>query len=282
MMQCDWLTELDKKVIEQRLNKVNAICGCSSYIVNNITKCFPSIEGNASVLYNGCNITFFKSDNRIRSLAQKLKDRMNLGNRPLLLYVGRIEPEKGLHVLLTAMGNILSIFPDTILLIIGSISSQPPRYTFLKGNTTELDHLEQLRIGYATYLNNLISPYKENILLLGKIPHYDLPIYYNLADIFVHPAIWNEPFGMVITEAMACSCPVVSTKVGGIKEIVVDGETGYLALPNSVESLQDAIISGLKSHRQLRRMGRNARKRVEGHFSWQHTYSKMMDIINDL
>lgn len=282
VMQCDWLIEMNRKIIERRLNKVNAICGCSSYIANNIKDYFPAIQHKTSVLYNASNVTLFKSDEQNRGEAQRLRKRMNLENAHVLLYVGRIEPEKGLHLLLRAMGRILSILPNTVLLIIGSVSSQPPSYRFLKRNRRGLDQFERIRSRYGTYLNSLMNDYTDNIIHLGKVPHYELPIYYNLADMFVHPAIWNEPFGMVITEAMACSCPVVSTKVGGIKEIVVHGETGYLAVPNSIESLQHAIITGLNNHNHLKQMGLNARKRVEENFTWEHTYSRLRDIIYDL
>src|SRR5467141_3032121 len=110
---------------------------------------------------------------------------------------------------------------------------------------------------------------------------------YSHAAVFVCPSIY-EPFGIINLEAMACETPVVATAVGGIKEVVVDGETGFLVpLEQMKESPFEAInpekfardlatrINQLMSDRDLRaRFGRAGRKRAEQNFSWSAIAAK--------
>jgi glycosyltransferase involved in cell wall biosynthesis len=104
---------------------------------------------------------------------------------------------------------------------------------------------------------------------------------YSHAAVFICPSIY-EPFGIINLEAMACETAVVASAVGGIREVVVDGETGFLVpLEQMKESPFDAIepekfardlarrVNELMKDRQLReRFGKSGRKRVEEHFSW--------------
>ncbi len=81
--------------------------------------------------------------------------------------------------------------------------------------------------------------------------------------------MWNEPFGMTLADAMAFGCPVVSTRAGGIPEIVVDGETGLLAEPGDPTSLARAIVELARDPAMRREMGRQGRARRAAHFTWE-------------
>lgn len=101
---------------------------------------------------------------------------------------------------------------------------------------------------------------------------------YRSANIFVLPSL-GETFGLSIMEAMAMRLPVVTTNIGAIPELVVDGETGILIPPNSPDALNDAIRRLQKDHDLRIRMGNAGRKRVEEFFGSTVTYRRLMHLI---
>ncbi len=86
------------------------------------------------------------------------------------------------------------------------------------------------------------------------------------ADIFAHPAIWEEAFGLVIAEAMASECAVVASRVGGIPEVILNEESGLLVTAGNVAELADALGRLIRDPHLRARLGRNARARVEARF----------------
>jgi starch synthase len=107
------------------------------------------------------------------------------------------------------------------------------------------------------------------------------------ATVFVCPSIY-EPFGLVILEAMACETPVVASRVGGIPEIVVEGETGYLVdfdpadLDGFAAALADRIEKLLKDTSLAARMGKAGRERVLQHFGWPAIASRTVELYDRL
>ena len=89
---------------------------------------------------------------------------------------------------------------------------------------------------------------------------------YSMSSIFVCPSIWQEAFGAVIPEAMACGIPVVATRVGGIPEIVIDKVTGILVPPGDSEAIADACINILNNDKLIFYMTKEAKKRVKDLF----------------
>ena len=105
---------------------------------------------------------------------------------------------------------------------------------------------------------------------------------YQSADIFVNPVIWEEPFGLVNIEAMATGLPVISSKVGGITEIVVEGETGLLIPPNNIQALVEAIERLLDDEKLRVKMGKEGRRRVERFFTWETHVNKLISLYNKM
>jgi starch synthase len=133
------------------------------------------------------------------------------------------------------------------------------------------------------------------IWLAETVPRNDLIAVYSQAAVFVCPSIY-EPFGLINLEAMACGTPVVASAVGGIPEVVLDGETGLLVPFRSTgprdsepeqpdrfaEDLAEAVNKLLSDPEVLAKMGRAARKRVERHFSWDRIAQKTMDYYRNV
>lgn len=93
--------------------------------------------------------------------------------------------------------------------------------------------------------------------------------FYRQADIFCAPSTWEEPFGLVAVEAMATGRPCVVSDVGGLQDIVVHGETGYIFDRNSAAALAEALAPLLDDAALRRRMGDAGRRRVEEHYTWE-------------
>jgi alpha-maltose-1-phosphate synthase len=127
------------------------------------------------------------------------------------------------------------------------------------------------------------------------VPKEDVIALYSHAEVFVCPSVY-EPFGIINLEAMACETPVVAAAVGGIPEIVVDGETGILvsfepegggsAEPRDPEgysrALAKAVNALMDAPERRKSMGKAARKRVVEHFSWRHIADVTLDFYRDL
>lgn len=179
-------------------------------------------------------------------------------DEPVVVYVGRIEPLKGIDVLIRAAAQ--TDFPFR-LLIVGGDGKDSARKEELKGLAAD--------VGIA-----------QRVTFLDAVPHRDLPLYYNAADICVVPSYY-ESFGLVAVEAMACGTPVIASRVGGLKETVLDGRTGYLVPWRCPEPFAERLELLLSNEALRRSMGREARLAAE-RFRWSEVAAKVEDVYHDL
>lgn len=108
----------------------------------------------------------------------------------------------------------------------------------------------------------------------GWLPFDSIPRLYRQADICVFPSLWPEPFGLVAVEAMSAARPVIASNTGGLKEVVVDGVTGFLVKPGDSDELAEKIDILLEDGRLRKKMGRNGRKRAEEKYEWEKIMRK--------
>lgn len=100
------------------------------------------------------------------------------------------------------------------------------------------------------------------------------PLYYKAADVFILPSTMNtESFGIVNLEAMACGVPIVASNIGGIPDIVKDGENGLLVQPKNTEALANAIIYLLENEDMKKKLGLNGKMKVKN-YSWEKIAEK--------
>lgn len=270
-MHCDWLVELEPKRVERRLRSVDAVTGCSRYIAEGVARSFPAYAERCHPLHNGSDTMRFAGAEDMDPRVRALRESLGLGDAPVLLFTGRVCPEKGVHVLIEAMERVRAELPRATLLVVGAISGQPPSPLWFRAPDATLRELERLRADYGERLRAAAEPHGDHVRLLGAVPNDQLAPYYAAADVFVHPAIWNEPFGMTLTEAMACGRPVVSTRAGGIPEVVQEGETGLLADPGDPVTLADGLLELLRDPARAKQMGALGFARVRATFTWEHT-----------
>ena len=104
---------------------------------------------------------------------------------------------------------------------------------------------------------------------------------YSHAAAFICPSVY-EPFGIINLEAMACKAPVIASRVGGIKEVVVDGETGFLVTPDDPRELAERIKFALNNPELTAKFKENGRERVERYFSWGSIAKRTVDLYQQL
>ena len=103
---------------------------------------------------------------------------------------------------------------------------------------------------------------KDFVIFLGNILYENLPKFYNACDALLLPSL-IDPSPSVILEAMSCGKPVIGSKVGGIDEVLIDRETGYLFDPNNYKELSLLLRKVVESPEIIQKFGKNSRKRIE-------------------
>ena len=206
-MHCEWLTQLPDGVVRDRVRHADAIVGCSDYIARAFASRYPAFAGQTGTLYNGVDSSSFRPDPDPRPTSA--------GHGPLLLYVGRISPEKGLHDLLDAFELVLRHHPEAELEIIGPDSVTPePFLVALSADPL----VRALRVHYesdypAVLRRQARSRFGDRVRFAGAVPHRQLPEHYRRADLVVNPSL-SESFGMSLIEAAACGTPAVACAAG--------------------------------------------------------------------
>ena len=191
-------------------------------------------------------------------------------DKRMLLFVGRIEPLKGIDTLLRALAELKDrgVFDrhNLQLSVIGGDASVSESQM-----TREMARLNRLRreLGLKDFVN-----------FLGKKDQGTLPYYYSAADIVVVPSHY-ESFGMVALEAMACGTPVVASQVGGLAYLIKDGETGYHVPDQDPIALSDQLIAILDDDALYQRMSQNAAEYAKD-FSWQVIAEQMVDLYKEI
>jgi D-inositol-3-phosphate glycosyltransferase len=166
------------------------------------------------------------------------RQRLGLDDRPVLLWVGRMAPIKGLDTLLDTVARLREGGQDMRLLVVGGDADEPT-----SGHEISLRH-RIARLGLV-----------DSVRFVGPQPQSVLPRYYAAADLTVLPSYY-ESFGMVALEAMACGSPVIASRVGGLITTIRDGVTGFLVRDGDVGALAERIES-LVADPELRwRLGR--------------------------
>lgn len=179
---------------------------------------------------------------------------------PLLLYVGRLQPIKGLETLLDAM---TALDGAAQLLIVGGDQDEPEN-------------------GHADYLRERVSVLglRERVSFLGAQPQERLRLFYAAADATVMPSYY-ESFGMVALEAMACGSPVIASRVGGLTTTVRDGVTGFLVPEGDAGALAERVALLLEDRGRRALLGREAQRWAAEH-RWPCVAEAVCRLYSDL
>ena len=183
--------------------------------------------------------------------------------RPVLLFVGRIQPLKGLDIAVEALAVLRRSHRDARLLVVGGASGS--------GGEAELRRVQAaVRAAGLQAQVNLVPPQ----------PHHLLSTYYRSADVCLVPSR-SESFGLVALEAAACGVPVVAADVGGLRTLVDHGRTGFRVVGRDPSEYAAAVRSLLEDPALAESMGRRGAE-MASRYSWTATAGRLRRIFEDL
>jgi len=240
------------KLEEESTKNATLTVTISKYSSEKIVHFYGVNKKQIRIVPNGVDIQRYKPSKS----CETLKRQIGIDSKLCVLFVGRLIPRKGLTFLVEAAKRVVKEYPQTIFLIVGD----GPLKQHL------VSHLEKI---------NLSS----NFVFLGDVDESMLPALYNCADVFALPSI-QEGQGIVLLEAQATAKPVVAFDVGGVREAVLDKESGLLTKPDSNE-LADAIMKLLSSWSLREKMGIKGRKFIVENFSWDICAQKLFQVYQE-
>ncbi|OXT06768.1 glycogen synthase [Thermoanaerobacterium thermosaccharolyticum] len=233
------------------IEAADRIIAVSNDSKKDIMKCYNVPEDKIEVIYNGIDLNQYKKTDS--NIARK---KYGIDGR-YILFVGRISRQKGIIHLIDAVKYL----PQDVKVVLCASSPDTEEI--------KMEMEEKVKLyPNIIWIDKMVT--KEEIIEL-----------YSNAEVFVCPSIY-EPFGIINLEAMACNTPVVASATGGIKEVVVDGETGFLVEPGNPEDLAEHIKKLLDDRELAATFGANGRKRVEEMFSWESIAKKTYDMYEDV
>jgi glycosyltransferase involved in cell wall biosynthesis len=174
-------------------------------------------------------------------------------------FVGELREKKGLSTLLSAYAQICKK-QSVSLLIVGEIRDGEDKKLF-----------DDFRITHP----------KLSITVTGHIPHSDMPAYYSLMDVFVHPSL-RDGMPNAVLEAMACGKTVIATPVGGVKDVIEDDVNGMLVNVNDAEGLAEKAAEALSQPEKRESIGRAARAAVLHRFTLEKELLANLKIYQSL
>jgi glycosyltransferase involved in cell wall biosynthesis len=244
---------LQTYALSRYYKRCDLIAPISNFLKTQLMEYHNINEHKLAVVPNGVDCSLFKPSSKKR---KELREKENLDEKIFVFSAGRLVREKGFHILIKSISK--SQFREKIILGIAGD-------------------------GYFRNTLKLLSK-KLNVQtkFFGLLENSSLVDYYCGADIFVTPSLWQEPFGIVNIEAMACECPVIATSTGGIPEIVEDRKTGFLYSPHDVNSLRNKIDFLIQNQQCAKKLGKNARKKVIKEYNWDILIKKWIALYKSL
>lgn len=263
----DFTVWLEKTAIEM----ADRVIAVSKETKADILNHFDVPEEKVPVIYNGID----PDEYRPLQAPEKLQAHGVDPDRPYVLFVGRITRQKGIVHLVNAIRHF---DPETQVVLCAGAPDTPA----IKEEMALAVEKAKTQNPHVVWIEEMVDDTTKIAL-------------YSHATVFCCPSIY-EPFGIINLEAMACETPVVASKVGGMKEVIVEGETGsFVELEQQRESpfeavdpdtfardLAEAINKLMGDSEQCERMGKAGRQRVIEHFSWSAIAKQTLDLYEEV
>jgi glycosyltransferase involved in cell wall biosynthesis len=273
----------------RRLTMSDALVTCSDYVTSRWRERFSSASARIHTLGNGVDLERFRPHE---------PDVVSVADAHVL-YVGRVSPEKGVHVLARAFERVLEEIPEARLSVIGSAGLLPSNQLALLDDDPHIAGLTEFygrgvfgrvrkqlfeaRNGYIDAIRASVAPAtRARIRFHGPLEYLDLPTLYRNATLLVAPSLYAEPFGLPLAEAMASGLPVIASRSGGMTAIVEHGRTGCLVERGDVAGLAHVMISLLRDPELLAGMRRASRLSAEARFGWDRAAYRLENIYTTL
>ena len=245
------LEPVERPLVEgEVMASADRIIAFSSHERDAMARLYAADPKKVSLVPCGVDLSVFRPLDQ-----ESVRARLGLNGEKILLYVGRIEPLKGLDLLVETAAQ-MDTGESVRMMVVGADAN----------GDRELDRVKELAKD---------RDLEDQIDFVGQVDHTELPLYYNAADVCVVPSYY-ESFGLVALESMACGTPVVATRVGGLSTIIDHGSTGYLKSWRCPEAFANSLEMIISSDSLQQSMGEAARKRAEG-MGWDNVAAMMWD-----
>ena len=251
---------------ERRVAAEADVIGCSDAILascvaeaDQLERLYGADPERIELVAPGVDHAFFSPGDRLG--ARTALRHLDLGPGPVLLFVGRIQPLKGLDVAVRALAQLGR--PEARLVVVGGASGAE--------GADELDRIHKLvaELGVA-----------EQVRMVDPVPHHLLSTYYRAADVVLVPSR-SESFGLVALEAAACGTPVVAAAVGGLRTLVEHGRTGFLVEGRDPSSFASYTEQVLGSDALAAELSQAAARRARG-YTWSTAAGRLRRIYSDI
>jgi D-inositol-3-phosphate glycosyltransferase len=250
---------------DRRVDAETEVIACSDAILANceaeveqLVELYGARPERIEIVPPGVDHAFFSPGDRAGARAA-----LGLGAHPVLLFVGRIQPLKGVGVAIEALAALSAAHPDAVLVVVGGPSGAD-------GDAELAAALELVdRHGLA-----------DRVRFVDPQPHHLLSTYYRAADVCVVPSR-SESFGLVALEAAACGTPVVAAAVGGLLNLVVDGATGLLVDTRDPADYAAAVGEVLADSARASLMAEAAASRAR-RYTWSTSAARLRRLYADL
>ncbi|MEM1883199.1 MAG: glycosyltransferase family 4 protein, partial [Candidatus Bathyarchaeia archaeon] len=235
-----WLTYESKRVI------------ATSYAMKReIEEHFHLPSEKIDVIPNGIDVSKYE----VNVEHEEVKKRFRINpDEKIILFVGRLVPQKGVEYLIMAAPKIFEQHPDSRIIIVGN--------GWIKDNLMSLASS---------------TKYSNKITFLGFLDDRDLTELTLCSDVLVVPSIY-EPFGIVALEGMAAGVPVVASNVGGLAEIIEHDRTGFLAHKEDPDSIAFGINKILSDPEYAHKLAQNAKRKVYETYSWEAVARRTIEV----
>ncbi len=254
-LQNDHLGHWDSTMLDALARELDALVVCSSYLRTRSIGNSKALALKTKIVFNGVNTKLFFPTEYLREPRS-------------IFFVGSFISTKGPLQLTEAYARLLRTLPDTKLTIGGTASF---------GTHEETDYVREVR----RLAESIRKQHGVSIQFPGYIHHdRDLPQFFRKATLFTSPSLFQEPFGLVNAEAMACATPVVGSDRGGIPEVL--GDTGRLIDPENVPMYAEALSGLLSDSQERARLGRATLERCQKMFDWRVIAETWMSHLQDL
>ena len=225
-----------------------------------VKKAKAFIDREIFLIPNGVDTEHFKPMERNEALAGALKSGKKKEERNAVIgFVGELRKKKGLETLLSSYALMNKSHPSS-LLVIGEVRQGEDKQLF-----------EEFKLANPDL----------NIIVTGQISHNDLPAYYSLIDVFVHPSL-RDGMPNAVLEAMACEKAVVATGVGGVSDVIQDRVGGSIVPVNDADALSSAIIELLDNKSLRSKLGKFARQKIVNDYTLEKEFGGNLGVYRQL
>lgn len=254
-LQNDHLGHWKSAMLDELAPQLDIVAVCSTYIADQFCSRSKTIAAKTHLIFNGVNTELFFPREEVRE-------------PKTIFYVGSFIPQKGVLQLVHAYERVLAMHPEAKLVIGGSVTFGVERETPYIRQVRELAEAIKKKTGVE-------------IRFMGSL-HHDkhLPEWFQRATIFSCPSLFQEPFGLVNAEAMACATPVVGTNRGGVPEVV--GEGGVTVNPEDTDQFAATLNRLLANRAERARMGALGLERSRTVFDWRVIAERWRELLNSV